>query len=134
MHGPFQIDPRDPRPLWRQIEEMIHHRVASGELAPGSQAPSVRDLARELVVNPATVAKAYRRLRAARVLEARRGEGTFVPVEPPPLPPAERRRRLADGARRFAALAASLRAGEGEAARHLREAYALFADGDREKP
>src|SRR5947209_2867682 len=58
----LRIDPQDPRPIWRQIEETVRHLVASGSLAAGTGVPSVRDLARELQVNPATVSKAYQRL------------------------------------------------------------------------
>src|ERR1700681_3711113 len=93
MH-PLRIDPADPRPIWRQIEEGVRHLVATGMLRATSPLPSVRDLARDLQVNPATVSKAYQHLTEAGVLAVRRGDGTYVAHAPPPLPNAERRRGL----------------------------------------
>jgi GntR family transcriptional regulator len=103
------INPRSPLPLWRQIEDGVRNLVAVGALPAGAPVPSVRDLARELTVNPATIAKAYQHLSEAGVLEVRRGEGTFVSVGAPLLPLAERRRRLAEAARAYAAVARTLR-------------------------
>jgi GntR family transcriptional regulator len=99
----LRVDPRDPLPLWRQLEDGVRNLVASGALRPGASVPSVRELARELAVNPATIAKAYQHLVDAGVLETRRGEGTFVAEGPPLLPRAERRRRLQQAARSYAA-------------------------------
>jgi GntR family transcriptional regulator len=87
----------------------MRNLVAAGALAPGAAVPSVRELARDLTVNPATIAKAYQRLCDAGVLEARRGEGTFVSAGPPLLPVTERRRRVAEAARVFAAVAHTLK-------------------------
>lgn len=109
------VDPRDPLPLWRQLEEGVRNLVASGALAPGAAVPSVREMARDLAVNPATIAKAYQRLSDAGVLEVRRGEGTFVASGAPTLPRAERRRRLQQAARSYAAHAATLGLGIEEA-------------------
>ena len=53
MSPKLRIDTQDPRPIWRQIEEGITHWVATGALAAGAAVPSVRDMARELRVNPA---------------------------------------------------------------------------------
>jgi GntR family transcriptional regulator len=123
MTAGFRIDPADPRPIWRQIEENVRHLVASGALRPASPVPSVRDLARTLVVNPATVAKAYQRLTDAGVLAVRRGDGTYVSAAPPALGAGERERRLEAEALRFASLAATLGASEREAAGALDAAW-----------
>jgi GntR family transcriptional regulator len=104
----LRIDPRSPTPIWSQIEEGLRHLVATGILAPGAAIPSVRDLARELRINPATVSKAYQRLTDLGTLEVRRGDGTYVASQPPALARAERTRLLRDGARRFASLAVTL--------------------------
>jgi GntR family transcriptional regulator len=117
------VDPRDPLPLWRQLEEGVRNLVASGALAAGAVVPSVRELARDLAVNPATIAKAYQRLCDAGVLEVRRGEGTFVAAGAPKLPRPERRRRLAGAARRYAAHATTLGLGTEEAVDAVRDAY-----------
>jgi len=112
----LRIDPADPTPIWSQIENAIRRLVASRSLPPDSAVPSVRDLARELNVNPATVAKAYQRLTEAGVLVVRRGEGTYVPSAPPAMGRAERTRILREAAARYASLAATLGAEEKEAA------------------
>src|ERR1043165_8812821 len=102
MPPPLRIDPGDPRPIWRQIEESVRHLVAAGTLPPGTAVPSVRDLARDLQVNPATVSKAYQRLTDAGVLTVKRGEGTYVSDSPPELSYRERGKRLLQGAVRYA--------------------------------
>src|SRR3954447_15689383 len=118
----LRVDPRDPLPLWRQLEDGVRNLVASGALRPGATVPSVRELARELAVNPATIAKAYQRLCDAGLLEPRRGEGPFVAEGPPLLPRAERRRRLQQAAKSYAAQAATLGIGAHEAADIARQA------------
>jgi GntR family transcriptional regulator len=113
------IDPTRPTPIWSQIEEAVRHLVASGGLERGSALPSVRDLARELRINPNTAAKAYQRLVEAGVVETRRGEGTFVAERPPTLTAAARGRQLREAAQRFAALAVTIGASRDEASAAL---------------
>ena len=72
------IDPRSPNPLWGQIAARVRVAVAAGELHPGEALPSVRELARRLRVNPATVAQAYRELAQEGFVETRHGAGTFI--------------------------------------------------------
>jgi GntR family transcriptional regulator len=119
----LRIDPKDPAPIWSQIEEGVRRLVASSALAPGAAIPSVRDLARELNVNPATVAKAYQRLTEAGVLEVRRGDGTYVAQAPPPMSRSERSKILRDAATRYASLASTLGIDEDEAAKALVAAW-----------
>jgi DNA-binding transcriptional regulator YhcF (GntR family) len=119
----LRIDPKDPRPIWRQIEEGVEHLVGSGALAAGSGVPSVRDLARELQVNPATVSKAYQRLTDAGILAVRRGDGTYVADHPPALSTAARAARLHREALRYAGIAAALGAARDEAAATLETAW-----------
>jgi GntR family transcriptional regulator len=128
----LHIEPTDPRPIWRQIEEGVQHLVASGTLAAGTPVPSVRDLARELQINPATVSKAYQRLTDAGVLCVRRGDGTYVAEAPPALPQETRERKLRDGAVRYAGLAVTLGGVEEEAVAFLREAWKSLKDGGAE--
>src|SRR5512143_646644 len=118
-----RVDPTLPAPIWSQIEESVRYLVASGALRPGEAVPSVRDLARELRVNPNTVAKAYQRLVEAGVLETRRGEGTFVAEKPPAMPAGERARVLREGATRLATLAVNLGASRVEATAALQSAW-----------
>lgn len=72
------IDPRSPNPLWGQIAARVRVAVAAEELRPGEALPSVRELARRLRVNPATVAQAYKELAQEGFVETRHGAGTFV--------------------------------------------------------
>jgi GntR family transcriptional regulator len=110
-------------PLWSQIEEGIRHLVAVGQLPAGAAVPSVRDLARELKINPATVSKAYQRLTDQGTLEVRRGDGTYVTSQPAALARAERSRLMREGARRFASLAATLGQSRKEATAELEAAW-----------
>lgn len=73
-----EIDPRSPTPLYEQIAARVRVAVASSDLAAGDTLPSVRALARDLRVNPATVVQAYRDLAADGFVEMRHGHGTFI--------------------------------------------------------
>ncbi|HET7290944.1 MAG TPA: GntR family transcriptional regulator [Vicinamibacteria bacterium] len=119
----LRIDPRDALPIWRQIEEGVRRLVGAGGMRPGRPLPSVRDLARELRVNPMTVSKAYQRLTDAGVLVVKRGEGTFVADEPPQLTRAERGRALREGALRYVSLAVTLGISRAEAEREIGAAW-----------
>ena len=132
----LQLDFSSSTPIWSQIEEGIRRLVASSALAPGRPVPSVRDLARDLRVNPATVVKAYQRLADAGILMVRRGDGTYVSDTPPLLARGERDRSLREAASRYAALALSLGANETDAAGHLSAAWRSFERGAsrKEKP
>lgn len=72
----------ESRPLYLQIVELVCQRVARSELPPGARLPSLRDLSRELAVNPNTVQHAYQELERLGVTVTRRGQGTFVAEEP----------------------------------------------------
>jgi len=72
------IDPRSPTPLYEQIAARVRVAVAAGEIRTGDSLPSVRSLARQLRVNPATVVQAYRDLASDGFVEIRHGQGTFV--------------------------------------------------------
>jgi GntR family transcriptional regulator len=119
----LRVDPSLAVPIWSQIEEGVRRLVAAGGLPAGGPVPSVRDLARELRVNPATVSKAYQRLAEQGVLEVRRGEGTFVASSPPALARAERGRLLGDAAARYASVGLTLGASREEAIDELRAAW-----------
>lgn len=116
----LRVDPSDATPLWRQIEENVRRLVASGALKPGAAVPSVRDLAKDLAINPATVAKGYQRLVDTGVLLVKRGEGTFVAEKPPSVPRGEREKELEGGAMRYAALAVTLGVSNDEAVEHVK--------------
>lgn len=131
MTRTLAIDPADAVPIWKQIEDGVRRLVVAGVMAPGEVVPSVRELARELRVNPATVSKAYQRLTDAGVLEVRRGEGTFVANRPERLVSNERRVLLADEARRFAEAAAAMGATRDEVEQAVRDALDGLQDDRR---
>lgn len=74
----LQIDPRSPVPIYVQIEEQVRALVAAGQLRPGNQLPTIRQMAVDLGVNYNTVARAYLELERAGVITTQRGRGTFV--------------------------------------------------------
>jgi GntR family transcriptional regulator len=125
------IDPTAAVPLWKQIEDGVRRLVSAGALRPGAAAPSVRELARDLRINPATVAKAYQRLADAGVLAVRRGEGTFVADAPPSLSRSEKSRTLRDGADRYAVLGRSIGAADEEVRRAVDSALDRLDGGKR---
>ena len=135
MLGLLDIDPAAAAPIWRQIEDGMRRLVASGALPVGTAVPSVRELARELRVNPATVSKAYQRLTAEGALEVRRGEGTFVAARTTEAVAAERDRLLAEGAGHFVEVARSIGVAEDETLGAVSTAWgrALAADDGGEK-
>jgi GntR family transcriptional regulator len=128
MLGLLDIDPAAAAPIWRQIEDGMRRLVASGALPVGTAVPSVRELARELRVNPATVSKAYQLLTADGALEVRRGEGTFVAERPAGTQAAERERLLEAGAARFVEAARSMGVTEEEAMAAISAAWREIND------
>lgn len=78
----LEIDFRSDRPIYLQIAEQIQRRIASGELKPGDQLPTVRQLATTLKVNFNTIARAYRLLDEAGLISTQHGRGTFVWEQP----------------------------------------------------
>lgn len=74
----IQLDNRSSKPLYEQIIEQVKYNVIKGYLQPGDAIPSVRKLALELSVTPATVAKAYQELERQKVIETIRAKGTFI--------------------------------------------------------
>ncbi len=79
----FQIDFADGLAIYDQLVRQVKFAVAGGLLRAGELVPSVRELARELTVNPNTVARAYRQLQAEDVLQTVRGMGMAVAEHAP---------------------------------------------------
>ncbi|TFI57824.1 GntR family transcriptional regulator [Sphingomonas parva] len=97
----IQIATGDSRSISKQIVDSIRMKIATGELMPGRQIPSVRGLAQQLRINPNTVAKAYSELTGEGWLESRQGLGLFVAVPRQRLSDEERERRLEEAMSRF---------------------------------
>ena len=64
----LHITPGDGAPIYRQIIDQVKNLVAAGRLTPGDEMPPIRGLAQQLLINPNTVARAYRELEAQGVL------------------------------------------------------------------
>ena len=75
-------NPSSGVPIYLQLMEQVKHAIETGALRAGDQLPGIRPLAEELVINPNTVAKAYRELEHEGVLELRHGSGAFVSKNP----------------------------------------------------
>lgn len=78
------IDFRSDQPIYLQIVEQIRQKVAQGELNPGDQLPTVRQMAADLRVNFNTVARAYRLLDEAGLISTQHGRGTYIWKAPDP--------------------------------------------------
>ena len=90
----FAVDPSRGEPLFQQLVDSVKRAVATGAMKAGDRLPSVRELADDLVINPNTIAKAFRELESEGVTVSRKGTGTFVAERRPMLAKEERRRRL----------------------------------------
>jgi GntR family transcriptional regulator len=102
----IHIAPNDGLPIYLQIVNQIKYLVASGRLNPGDELPPIRVLAERLIINPNTVARAYRELELAGVVEKRRTAGTYVSDQGSPL---ARRERIKILTQRIDALLAEAR-------------------------
>ncbi len=78
----IRIDPDSTLPIYLQIIYSIKHQVATAQLKPGEQLPTVRMLATDLRINPNTVARAYATLDTEAVITTQRGRGTYVREHP----------------------------------------------------
>jgi GntR family transcriptional regulator len=74
----FRPNPASGVPIYLQLMEQVRHAVETGALRPGDQLPGMRPLSEELVINPNTVAKAYRELQHEGIVELRHGSGAFI--------------------------------------------------------
>ena len=90
----IHISPNDGAPIYLQIVRQIRYLVASGRLEAGEKLPPVRKLAAKLLINPNTVARAYRELEGEGALTTRQGAGVFVASHGSPLARPEQLRIL----------------------------------------
>lgn len=104
----IRLNPSSGQPIYLQIAEQVTLLVASGHLKEGDAMPAIRTLAEKLLVNPNTVARAYRELEAAGVVLSRVGSGTVVAGGLSPLAKRERLRRLEEQIDRLLAQARQL--------------------------
>jgi len=92
----IHISSSDGVPIYLQIVNQVKYLVASGRLTAGVELPPIRVLAERLLINPSTVARAYRELEMAGIVEKRRTAGTYVSDQGSPLARRERIKILAE--------------------------------------
>jgi GntR family transcriptional regulator len=80
----LELDFRSGIPIYLQVVERIKERLASGQLKPGDQLPTVRSLAADLRVNFNTIARAYRIMDESGIISTQQGRGTYILETPPP--------------------------------------------------
>ena len=97
----FRLDRRSGVPAYRQLVDQVRQALRLGVLRPGDQLPPVRDVVRQIAINPNTVHRAYRELEQQGLTEGRPGSGTYVKGSLEQLPDArsELRRALEDWVR-----------------------------------
>ncbi len=92
----IHITAQDGVPIYVQVVQQIKHLIAAGRLKSGDELPPIRVLAQQLIVNPNTIARAYRELELEGVVEKRRTAGTYVSEQGSPLARKERLKRLTE--------------------------------------
>jgi GntR family transcriptional regulator len=120
----FVLKPHSGVPLYRQLYEQIGRLVASGQLMPGTELPSIRELALRHAINPMTVSKVYARLESEGVLERNRGKPMTVAAQRRPQVPLAARLETLDPALEALVLAArQLELGAGDVMQALRKKW-----------
>jgi GntR family transcriptional regulator len=117
----FQIDSNSSSPIYSQLREQFREAVARGQIEPGARMPSVRDLSRRLVVNPNTIARAYRELELEGLLLTRQGVGVFVAQPKAELTQQVREKRLVEAVDQFLTEAIHLRFSQADIAEIVAE-------------
>src|SRR6267378_6284366 len=74
----LRLNPASGIPLYLQLIEQVKHAIETGAILAGEQLPSVRQMAEDLLINPNTVARAYRELEYGGIIELKHGSGAFV--------------------------------------------------------
>jgi DNA-binding transcriptional regulator YhcF (GntR family) len=120
-------------PIYLQIVSQVKYLVASGRLAEGDELPPIRILAEQLLINPNTVARAYRELEVAGILTKRRGAGTYVSGNGTPLARRERLRIVRERVDALLAEARQLDIGLDKVVELIRQRDDEMGGGDEEK-
>lgn len=131
----FVLNPSSGVPIYRQLLEQVRRMVASGQLPPGTELPSIRDLAVRYAVNPMTVSKAYVLLEAEGLLARHRGRPMTVAERPEPKArKAQRVQQLAPHVDALVLAARQLQLSLAEVGRALEERWERAAAGAARAP
>jgi GntR family transcriptional regulator len=121
-HSWITISQSDPRPLYLQVIEQIQRRVAVGDLPPGTELPSIRQLAADLAVSVITIKRAYLELEHEGTITTRQGKGSVV-SDQPNLQSSIAQRELQEHLDQSAQLGSLLGISKTELQRRLADAY-----------
>jgi GntR family transcriptional regulator len=113
----FQINPASRLPIYEQLVRQVREAIARGDLKTDDRLPPVRNLSRDLVVNPNTVARAYSELARDGLVSNRPGRGVFVAGTKPELTNEARQQRLFEFLDKFLTEAVHLGFSEDEVTR-----------------
>src|SRR3954471_20510968 len=122
----YEINSTSRLPIYQQLVQQVREAIARGDLKPQEQLPSVRQMSRDLVVNPNTVARAYTELEREGLLSNRPGRGVFVAEPRDELTEDARRRRLLGSLDGFLTEAVHLGFSEEEVSRLVATRSRLF--------
>ncbi len=122
----IHITASDGVPIYLQVVNQIKYLVAAGRLVAGEELPPIRTLAEKLVVNPNTIARAYRELEMAGIVEKRRTAGTYVSDQGSPLARRERMKILTDRIDQLLAEAAHMDVSLDEVLRLVQQRYSVI--------
>jgi GntR family transcriptional regulator len=121
-HSWITLSQSDPRALYLQVIEQIQRRVAVGDLPPGTELPSIRQLAADLSVSVITIKRAYLELERDGTITTRQGKGSVV-SEKPGLSTSIAERELASHLNEAAELGALMGLSKTEMQRRMAEAF-----------
>jgi GntR family transcriptional regulator len=121
-HSWITLSQSDPRALYLQVIEQIQRRVAMGNLPPGTELPSIRQLAADLSVSVITIKRAYLELERDGTITTRQGKGSIV-SDTPGLSTSIAERELESHLNDAAQLGSLLGLSKREMQRRMAEAY-----------
>lgn len=119
----ISIDKGSSKPYYEQLILSVKEGILQGVFKPGDKLPSVRELAKQLLMNPNTVAKAYKVLEAEQTLVTIKGKGTFVKAVSEYAPDAFRVAQLREKAEELVVEAAHLQVTEAELVGWVQKSY-----------
>ena len=130
MHSWIAISLGDPRPLYLQVIEQVKRRVAVGDLPPGTELPSIRELAAGLKISVITIKRAYLELERDGVIATRQGKGSVV-ADRPGLQASIQESELRDHLKQAVSLALLLGKSKTEMQRRIAEVYEQSQKGGK---
>jgi GntR family transcriptional regulator len=125
----LQIDPHNPVHVYEQIRKQILTMIAAGTLAPGTQLPTIRQLASDLGIAKGTVSKAYESLFRDGAIESRGRNGTVVSPRPRTFDAKQKHALLLEAAEQLALTVRQLGVSPDDAIRYFESAWQIISEG-----